>query len=58
MQSDHRVPTINTTAMRQQHKKRSYSNVSLRKRERHGLICVVCHASAIGKNKYCIYIYI
>jgi succinate dehydrogenase flavin-adding protein (antitoxin of CptAB toxin-antitoxin module) len=50
MQSDHRVPTINTTAMRQQHRKRSYSNGNFRKRERNDLICVVCHASAMGYN--------
>ncbi|CAF1163186.1 unnamed protein product [Rotaria sp. Silwood1] len=50
MQSDHRVPTINTTAMRQQHRKRSYSNGSFRKRDRHDLICVVCHAPAMGYN--------
>ena len=48
MQSDHRVPTINTAAMRQQHRKRSYSNGALRKRERTDLICVVCHAPAMG----------
>ncbi|CAF2614290.1 unnamed protein product [Rotaria sp. Silwood2] len=50
MQTDHRVPTINTTAMRQQHRKRSYSNASFRKRDRHDLICVVCHAPAMGYN--------
>jgi hypothetical protein len=51
MQSDHRIPTINTTAMRQQHRKRSYSNGTFRKRERNDLICVVCHASAMGMKK-------
>jgi hypothetical protein len=51
MQTDHRVPTTNTTAMRQQqHRKRSFSGVNLRKRDRHDLICVVCHASAMGYN--------
>ncbi|CAF1279968.1 unnamed protein product [Rotaria sordida] len=50
MQTDHRVPTINTTAMRQQHRKRSYSSGSFRKRSRHDLICVVCHAPAMGYN--------
>jgi hypothetical protein len=53
MQSDHRVPTINTAAMRQQHRKRSFSNGALRKRERTDLICVVCHAPAMGiKSKF------
>ncbi len=52
MQSDHRVPTINTTAMRQQHRKRSYSNGTFPKRDRHDLICVVCHAPAMGMNKF------
>jgi hypothetical protein len=52
MQTDHRVPTTNTTAMRQQqHRKRSFSGVNPRKRDRHDLICVVCHAPAMGKNK-------
>jgi hypothetical protein len=51
MQTDHRVPNINTTAMREQHRKRSYSNGNFRKRDRHDLICVVCHAPAMGKNK-------
>ncbi|CAF3203965.1 unnamed protein product [Rotaria socialis] len=50
MQSDRRVPTINTTDMRQQHRKRSYSNGNFRKRDRHDLICVVCHAPAMGYN--------
>lgn len=49
MQTDHRVPTANTTAMRQQHRKRSLSNVNSRKRDRHDLICVVCLAPAMGK---------
>jgi len=49
MQTDHRVPTINTTAMRQQqHRKRSFSSLNPRKRDRHDLICVVCHAPAMG----------
>ncbi len=51
MQTDHRVPTINTAAMREQHRKRSYSNGNFRKRDRHDLICVVCHAPAMGKKK-------
>ena len=50
MQSDHRVPTINTAAMRLQHRKRSYSNGTFRKRDRHDLICVVCHAPAMGNE--------
>jgi hypothetical protein len=45
---DHRIPTIN---MRQQHRKRSFSNGNFRKRDRHDLICVVCHAPAMGKKK-------
>jgi hypothetical protein len=53
MQSDHRVPTINTTAMRQQHHKRSFSSGNFRKRDKQDLICVVCHAPAMGKNKPC-----
>jgi 5-methylcytosine-specific restriction endonuclease McrA len=52
MQTDHRVPTINTTAMREQHRKRSYSNENFRKRDRHQLICVVCHAPAMGIYYY------
>ena len=52
MQTDHRVPTTNTTAMRQQqYRKRSFSGVNPRKRDRHDLICVVCHAPAMGKKK-------
>ncbi|CAF1284621.1 unnamed protein product [Adineta steineri] len=51
MQTDHRVPSINITAMRQQqHRKRSYSNGAFRKRDRHDLICVICHAPAMGYN--------
>lgn len=50
MQTDHRVPTINTAAMRQQHRKRSYSNGNFRKRDRNDLMCVVCHAPAMGYN--------
>ncbi|CAF2714467.1 unnamed protein product [Rotaria sp. Silwood2] len=51
MQTDHRVPTTNTAAMRQQqHRKRSVSSVNPRKRDRHDLICVVCHAPAMGYN--------
>lgn len=51
MQTDHRVPTINTTAMRQQqYRKRSFSSLNSRKRDRHDLICVVCHAPAMGYN--------
>ncbi|CAF0987726.1 unnamed protein product [Rotaria sordida] len=51
MQTDHRVPTTNTAAMRQQqHRKRSASSVNSRKRDRHDLICVVCHAPAMGYN--------
>ena len=50
MQTDHRVPTTNTSAMRQQqYRKRSFSGVNPRKRDRHDLICVVCHAPAMGK---------
>ncbi|CAF1087354.1 unnamed protein product [Adineta ricciae] len=51
MQTDHRVPTNNTAAMRQeQHRKRSFSGINPRKRDRHDLICVVCHAPAMGYN--------
>ncbi len=53
METDHRVPSINIESMRQQHRKRSYSNRNFRKRDRHDLICVVCHAPAMGKTKYC-----
>jgi hypothetical protein len=51
MPTDHRVPTINTIAMRQQqqHRKRSFLGDHPRKRDRHDLICVVCHAPAMGK---------
>ncbi len=52
MQIDHRVPTINTATMQEQNRKRSYSNCNFRKRDRHDLICVVCHAPAMGKNNY------
>ena len=52
MQTDHRVPTTNTKAMRQQqYRKRSISGVSSRKHDRYDLICVVCHAPAMGKKK-------
>jgi hypothetical protein len=52
MQTDHRVPTINTKAMREQNRKRSYSNGNFRKHVQNDLICVVCHAPAMGKKKY------
>ena len=65
MQTDHRVPTTNTILMRHyqqpqqqqqqfqqyQHRKRSVSNLNSRKRDRHDLICVVCHAPAMGKSR-------
>ncbi|CAM2707105.1 unnamed protein product [Rotaria socialis] len=51
MQTDYRVPTTNTAAMReQQHRKRSISSINSRKRDRHDLICVVCLAPAMGYN--------
>ncbi|CAF1250047.1 unnamed protein product [Adineta steineri] len=51
MQTDHRVPTTNTAEMRQQqHRKRSFSGINPRKRDRQDLICVVCHAPAMGYN--------
>ena len=52
MQTDHRVPSTNGSLVPpQQHRKRAYSGVNPRKRDRHDLICVVCHASAMGKNE-------
>ena len=52
MQTDHRVPSTNGSLVPlQQHRKRAYSGVNPRKRDRHDLICVVCHASAMGMNK-------
>ena len=60
MQTDHRVPTNPTILMRlqqqqqqqhYQHRKRSLSNMNARKRDRHDLICVVCHAPAMGKSR-------
>ena len=45
MQPEHPI----LTAIRQQHRKRSFSSGNFRKRDRTDLICVVCHAPAIGK---------
>ena len=52
MQMDHRVPRTHTVLLRQQkHRKRSISSMDARKRDRHDLICVVCHAPAMGKRR-------
>lgn len=45
MQTEH--PSL--TGIQQQHRKRSFSSGNFRKRDRTDLICVVCHAPAIGK---------
>ena len=42
-----------TNNERQQHRKRSFSSNNIRKRDRNDLICVVCHAPAIGKISRC-----
>lgn len=41
---------MQSDSSRQQHRKRSFSSGNFRKRDRQDLICVVCHASAIGYN--------
>lgn len=41
---------MQSDSSRQQHRKRSFSSGNFRKRDRQDLICVVCHASAIGKE--------
>ncbi|CAF0834531.1 unnamed protein product [Adineta ricciae] len=50
MQSDRRISTISTTSVRKEHRKRSYSNGTFRRRDRQDLICVICLAPAIGYN--------
>ena len=52
MQTDHRVSPMNpASVLQQQHRKRSYSNVNFRKRDRNDLICVVCLAPAMGMHE-------
>lgn len=48
---DHRVPNPNSSLFRQlSHRKRSLTSGNTRKRDRNDLICVVCHAPAMGKK--------
>lgn len=52
---DHRVPNPNSVLARQQtHRKRSFPGINPRKRDRHDLICVVCHAPAMGMSIFSI----
>lgn len=51
MQTDHRVPYKMPMVQRSQsYRKRTLSNGNPRKRDRNDLICVVCHAPAMGKE--------